>query len=479
MLPSDLLVVKKRRGNIAPGYLREVTIAWEIINLFKEGEGEKYEKVLERCEELESAYDYRVVRGLRTIVERKCDFKLISDRGKEIRRFLFERGFITSEAERRKVLEEAQNFFRDPDIEELMFCDLKEEQLLCSVPEVSPEEIVKEYNLSLTQTLLFNALELSFTASDNYQEIFRRIKYLGLMYEIEGNEVRITGPASLFKKTRKYGTSFAKLLPPVIKAKEWHTKAKIELNRDRRVYDFELSSKEKDLFPVNDEEVVHFDSKVEENFYKDFLSFDLGWDIKREPAFIKAGNSVIIPDFGFYRKGIECYLEIVGFWTPEYLENKLRKLKGKKIIVAVNRDLSCKREDFDGNVLFYSNRIDVMPIAKILKRIEEESIEKESEEVRQKGIALSEDIVSVKELANKLDVSTETIRRLEIPGYTNVGDKIVSLSFLERLKGRIGEDYDEAMDILEEFDLGPLALDLMGYRVEWRGLKPVGIKKVE
>lgn len=483
MLQADLLKVKKSKGRIMAVYLKDTRIADEVVRIFKSNREKKYMKVLEECEELESIYDYRVVRGLRTLLERKCDFKSVSEKGKDIRRFLFEKGFVTSEEERKRVLQEAENIFKYAGIEELIFCDLKEEQILYHVPDIAQEELVKEYNLSLTQTLLFDANEMRFTASGNYQEIFRMIKYLGLMYEIrdeDGKEVKITGPASLFKKTRKYGTSFAKVLPAILKASEWKIKANIiDKQKQNRVYDFELSSKERELFPHRDEEITHFDSEVEENFYKDFLSFNTGWRIEREPSIVKAGSYVIIPDFGFYKGEKKCYMEVVGFWTPEYLKNKIQKLRMAKerIVVAVNKNLDCEKSDFEGEVFFYSGRIPVMPIAKMLKGIEEEVIEREINSIR--DLKLQGDIISIEGLAQKLGVHRETIARIDIPGYAILKDEIVSLDLLERVKERIGEEkgYDDAIKIIEEASLGTLALDAMGYRVEWRGLEPVSVKK--
>jgi len=36
---------------------------------------------------------------------------------------------------------------------------------------------------------------------------------------------------------------------------------------------------------------------------------------------------VFIPDFGFEKNGVKAYLEVVGFWTDEYLQKKLGKLR--------------------------------------------------------------------------------------------------------------------------------------------------------
>ncbi len=50
---------------------------------------------------------------------------------------------------------------------------------------------------------------------------------------------------------------------------------------------------------------------------------------------------MVVPDFVFvHEDGTEVALEIVGYWTPEYLSEKLVKLErisGAKLIVAVRK----------------------------------------------------------------------------------------------------------------------------------------------
>ena len=483
MLPKDLLVTIKRKGFIKPKYLQDTKLAEELIEIFKKYEGRKYKELQEELENIENNYNYKIVRGLAILLERRCEFEKKTDLdGKEIRKFLFDRGFVVDDYEREKILEEAERFFKvsKKEIEEAIFSDLREEQIIKKFYPFPPINLIKNYNLSITQTLLFDALELNFTVEGNYQQIFRRIKYLGLMYEIEDNEIKVTGPASLFKKTRKYGTSIAKLIPSIINANKWKIRAKIETRgKEPRIYDFEITSHDNILLPAHVEPIIHFDSQVEEKFYNDFKSANTGWEIRREPTIIKAGNYVIIPDFGFYKNGMEHYLEIVGFWTPEYLKKKISKLKKAKanISIVVNQNLSCQKEDFEAEVIFYNNRIPIKPIIKILREIEEKHIEEEMKKIGK--IELKEDIISIDKKAKELGISIETVKRLKIPNYFVIGDKIVSKKFLENIEKEIGieREYGDVEKILRKYGLTSKALDYMGYKIEWKGLKPVRVIK--
>ena len=482
MLPRELLVVWKRKGNIKPRYLREMVLAEKIIQIFQEHQGKKYKELLGKLEKLENN-DFKVVRGLSTLLVRRCVFTPSSELPvKKIRAFLFKHGFVKTPREREDVLKQAAQHFQTSkkQIEEAMFSDLEEEQIVSGFKPLTPQELVGWYNLSLTQTLMFDALELTFKTWENLQRIFRQIKYLGLMYEIN-EKVHVTGPASLFKKNRKYGTSLAKLLPLIMKTEKWEINAKIETTVDKepRILNFNLRSSSGIPLPISTESTLHFDSEIEQQFYKDFRSLNLGWEIKREPDIVKTGTSVIIPDFGFYKNNMTYYLEIVGFWTPEYLKKKILKLRKAEapITVAVNKNLNCKKEDFVDEVLFYNNKIPVMPIVKILKEMEEKQIKKERQKLGE--IKIKEDIVSLQKLADDLNVNPEILTTMNIPGYVTLGDQIVSKSFLKQIEKKIkpSQGYEKTVEILKKHNLTVSALEHMNYKIIWQGLKPVKVVK--
>ena len=59
-----------------------------------------------------------------------------------------------------------------------------------------------------------------------------------------------------------------------------------------------------------------------------FLKFSTGWNLVREPdPLILSSGKAFIPDFVFEKYGVKVYLEIVGFWTEDYLKRKLEKIK--------------------------------------------------------------------------------------------------------------------------------------------------------
>lgn len=374
MLPKELLDARRLRGKIYLKFAGEehLKLAKAVIATFGSSIGQSYRELLEKIEHMERADNYRKVRGFARIMERKCEFTSPTDLNPaEVRRFLFERGYVTNDFERLRVLQEAAEHFGASieDVERAMFADRDEEMILTKVPPLTPEELVRRYNLSLLQTLMFSALRITFKASSNYQAIFRKIKLLGLMYQIHDDTVEITGPASILKLTRKYGTSIAKLIPEIVKGDEWRIRAEILDERSKRIHVFELSSDDDAMLPKV-EGKVEYDSSLERQFAAK-IRFILGAEVVREPGVLKAGGYAYIPDFLVRKNGREVYVEIAGFWTEEYLRSKLEKLSRIKVpmlIIANDELFAGKLRRIHGVVLMKKGKI---PYKEVIKKLKE------------------------------------------------------------------------------------------------------------
>ena len=514
MLPSSLLVARRWRDRIRPVYAElsqeNLGVAGLLIQTYRDhvgrGKGELNEAV-EGLEEL--GYDYRYVRGLSALLDRRCQLesKAAIDPVKA-RRHVFQtahkRVLPTTPEARQAVLRQSASGLGIPmeTLEESLYADLEDELLQEGFEPVDPEALVRQYNLSLTQTLLFYSTELQFTSTGNWQRIFRQIKWLGLIYTIwrseGGYRVRVDGPTSLFKLHRRYGTSLAKLLPTIVQSREWSIQAKILRRKgERRLLNLELESQKHGGYmpalEAPEEEV--YDSLVEQDFANRFRGLDTGWTLTREPEPIPVGRQVMIPDFGFQKAGIRVYMEVVGFWTPQYLQEKVKKLRlvsGLDMIVAADRGLACQKLDRIGerlSVIYYQRRVPLRPVLAHLKAREETLVREQTRSLRPEDIPVQEPVVEARELAEELGVLEEAVMRVlregTVPGYTRLGDMLIRDSKLkqirERLEERLGQGeltLGEASRIIE--DLGgrrPTSiLDALGYRIEWHGIDPKSAK---
>ncbi len=507
MLPSDLLLVWKRKGEILPRYAKPSSSNDEaanfLITVYKTHIGEKKKVLKAQVTELEDkGYEYRFVRALSLLLDRKSTFVCHSKIDPvDLRRKIFQAteqfGIPTTPQKRHLILESVASkmALTEEDIEGYFYSDLDGELVLEKFSAPSVSELLSEYNLSLTQTLLFDATELSFTASGNWQDLFHAIKKFGLIYEVyqdNGLWVKIDGPASLFKLTRRYGVGIAKILPFIVANPEWMVKAKVLWRFTNEICDFKLESQKhaallkKPYLPA-----LSYDSSIEETFASHFQALSSGWVLKREPEPVTAGKQVIIPDFSMEKSGIRIYLEIVGFWTEEYLMRKIEKLKQVEVtmLLLVNEALACeklfaleKRPQLD--LIYYHDKISMAPILRYLTTKFEDVKSKEIKFLENLSIRFTEQVVAFREFADRIGVSAEAARAfltINPPsGYVVLPDILISneklLQIGDKIKAATGQSgkiaLKEVARIIEEEGVDDSAnvLTMLGYKIRWRGI---------
>ena len=229
----------------------------------------------------------------------------------------------------------------------------------------------------------------------------------------------------------------------------------------------------------------------EENFASHFQALSTGWVLKREPEPITAGKQVIIPDFSLEKSSIKIYLEIVGFWTEEYLLRKIEKLKQVevKMLLLVNEALACeklsaleKRPQLD--LIYYRDKISLAPILRYLETLFEQVKSKEIKVLEDLPIKFTEPIVDFGEFAARIGVSAEAARAFIIIhppfGYVALANTLVSKEKLLQIGNKIrvaicksGKlPLKEAARIIEEEGVDDSAnvLAMLGYRIRWRGI---------
>jgi uncharacterized protein len=568
MLPLQLLRIKitNKGKNISPVFCKpiddsfhELNLAADLIKQFEESFRRRETRRLlgERIALLESSFDdYKLVRGLYTLLERRCIFSSWNHAEStanisgnysgynldpfNIRKNLFEessaQGYALNDHERKEIINSvaSKNRISHETIVREMWADLEENMVLEGFKPIEPEKLISWYNLSLMQTLLFNSTKLEFSVRGGFswKRTLRTVKKLGLMYNLyyrqkerpqedqkkasnnEPNEdinpadsgignsahaysnydndvlCSIDGPLSIFKLTDRYGTAIAKLLPSIIVSKEWSIKALIvrkTATLGKKIYEFMTSGaespdlpSESDIFAFNSniknrilEKTsssfsyldASFDSSVEQKFANKFEQLSNGWKLIREPdPLIMSNGKGFIPDFAFEKYGIRVYLEIVGFWTNDYLVRKIQKItdimssapsfsstpessslqphpsfEAKDFFIAINMDTfvssggihsekihaSLKLSDYieKNRLIIYKN--DNVPIKSILdhlRTIDSKMVEKLA---RVNKIRLAEElnwiivnmsnlseIISLEKIAEKYDIPVESILQI-------------------------------------------------------------------
>lgn len=237
-------------------------------------------------------------------------------------------------------------------VETGLYGDLPDRRVLQPLAEtLSPQALVERGNLALAQGLLVRAESLRVKAEGHLKAVLRFARLMRLICEIEtpaqgidAAVVRVSGPLSLFRFTTKYGRAMAAWLPALARAPGWSLEAVCVLDGERRRWVADHRD------PIGSTHALprRFDSRVEERLFRDLRKVAPHWRIEREADPVRVGDHIVCPDFTLVdpARGRRIRLEIVGFWTPEYLRRKFEVLRGlpadDRWVVCIDQDL-CDR----------------------------------------------------------------------------------------------------------------------------------------
>ena len=491
MLTKDLLRVSRAGGGYHPQFADRShrPLAARVLGTFADHVGRPRAELEAALAELEPEADhFKLVRGFAALCERDATFETRATVPPErARRVAFEAAEtvgVVSEADRDRALARAAARLGvgEAALDDSLYADRDPRQILTAFePRWDPDALLDQYNLSLAQTALFDAVEVRVRSSDP-KALISAVKRLGLMYEVRptdaGREVVVTGPDHLFRRTRRYGTSFARLLRSVAKTADWRFEATV----DDRGTDRELALTGDDVSVPGVDPIAEptYDSGVEADFAARFQSLDLDWTLVREPEPLAAGTRVMIPDFAFeYRfADFTVFFEIMGFWTPEYVEKKLRQLadlEDVEMLVAVDESLGVGEdiEARDHRAIPYTGSVRVKDVVDALRRYEDELVA-ETRAALPGELRPEADVIGLTDLAADHGVSEDALDTVVFPDHDRVGRTLVRPSVLDALRDRLepGMTLAEAEAVLDDYGLDDASavLSTLGFRVEWEGL---------
>jgi predicted nuclease of restriction endonuclease-like RecB superfamily len=243
--------------------------------------------------------------------------------------------------------------------------------------------LLSRYNVAQVQVALYRAAEMTVWASRDLKTILRYAKLARLMHTInhEGQghyRLYFDGPASLLRETRRYGVNLAKFLPALVACRDWRLHARILTKWRRGWVSLQLSSRDglKSHLPAPGE----FDSSVEENFALKWGEEKRnGWTLEREGELLHYGQKVFFPDFVLrHENGRRVYLEIIGYWTPEYLQAKLETLelfKDYDILVAIAGSVAGDIPELPAVVIRFKSVLHLKDVLDVLDRFDQKKKE--------------------------------------------------------------------------------------------------------
>jgi len=405
--------------------------AAELIRIFEEHLGEPKGGLEEKINQLTIAdTDYKIVQGLAKLLQDECEFETVAAaEPREIRQQLFEKANESYPVVRQPTLGEdtqpleVYSAVADQlgiSLEEChrgSYADLEDNKRLVrfgnqvvdgygasddgtsttrltgnseeayAEDAITVEWLLTRYNLALAQAVLYDATRMRIRVWDHFSTVFSYVKLFGLMHRIypidaDGNRVRDTdtadgyeaildGPASLFSQSRKYGIRMANSLPALPLCDRWEMTAEIlhdDATNETIQFELDHTAELSSHYSAR----TDFDSDLEQTLAQKWERANTDWELVREDDVLDLGAEVMIPDFALeHPDGRRAVLEIVGFWTPEYLDEKLSKIQETDLdhlIVAVSERLECSADDFDGvedRVLWFKSGIHVYDVVEL------------------------------------------------------------------------------------------------------------------
>lgn len=406
--------------------------ARELIHLFENHLGEPKGELEEAIDELIVAdTDYKIVRGMAKLLQDECEFEVAAPADpREIRRLLFEKANDRYPIVRQPTLGEntraleVYSWVADElglSLEECytgMYADLDENKRLVRIGQRSIEQadddsggstsgmkltdssdedyqrtdltvdwLLHRYNLALAQAVCYDATRMRIRIWDHFGTVFSYVKLFGLMHRIypidadgervantdqaDGYEAVLDGPASLFSQTRKYGIRMANFLPALPLCDRWEMEADIlvdETAGETRQFTLDHTQGLESHYSAGE----RFDSDVERTLAEKWDRANTEWELVREDDVFDLGAEVMIPDFAIeHPDGRRAILEIVGFWTPEYLDAKLEKIRqvdADNFVLAVSERLACSNDEFGSTanrVLWFKTGIHVYDVVEL------------------------------------------------------------------------------------------------------------------
>ncbi|HMJ13064.1 MAG TPA: DUF790 family protein, partial [Polyangiaceae bacterium] len=167
--------------------------------------------------------------------------------------------------------------------------------------------------------------------------------------------------------------ALASLVPHAARCSYFEMEADCALDRGSRLSKLVLRSGD----PIDaDWEQPSEQSAMERRFLRGLRRVALEWDVSSEPNPLETGDVLIFPDFELVHRRDpkrRWWIEILGFWTPEYLETKLRRLRAtnvERILLCVDETRCCSQDELleDPCIIRYRKRIRPEAILEVIER---------------------------------------------------------------------------------------------------------------
>lgn len=399
MLTADLLRATSRGGLVRPQWLPTAGAGGEVARARAAALIALFDAHVGRPRgELDEAIDARVAglpdpkleRGLVKLLEDRARFRGLShEEAATRRRAVFAAAALARGPERAfdraAVLEQVAAALgaTGAQLDQELYGDLRESEVLEAWDALAPDELVERYNLGLAQAVLLRALKLTVRVEradpPRLRQLLRHVKFHGLLQAArrEGEVVllELDGPLSIFSATPRYGVKMAGFLPALLLCEAWSLEAEVQLGHARRQRRFVLDpgaglrSRARDAGAWLPELVEAFERR--------FAEVAPEWDIDRNVPLLNLGGEVVVPDFRFVHREseFEASMEVLGYWRRGAVDRRLEALRAHgapRLLLAIDPSLKVGREHLrgvEGPVVPFRDVPDARKVRKVLEEL--------------------------------------------------------------------------------------------------------------
>lgn len=372
MLPAHQLSLEPSDGYATPRYLTARDEVWvrAVLDVFDgfvgRTVGERDDLLPPRVRNIarEHGVAERVADGVTTVLLRKYKSSVVAPIEPTVaRRIVFAEAAANVMPDRTAALARASNELEAPaaDVARSMFADRAAARIVSGAPSLSAADAVEAYNLALVQGLLLRSELVTAHVREHVRAVVRFAKLTGLLctfaLDERGTRLEVSGPLSVLRHTTKYGFALAAFFPAVLATPGFRLQARCVLRGEPIVVRIDATDRIARTHALPKDA----DSKLERALARDVRRLDRGWELLRETDAISIGQRLFFPDFTLRKNGESIVVEVVGFYTPEYLRSKLEALRAAKVrrlIVCIDQSLACDDGEVPGTVIRFKRKID-------------------------------------------------------------------------------------------------------------------------
>jgi predicted nuclease of restriction endonuclease-like RecB superfamily len=267
-------------------------------------------------------------------------------------------GFIEPNDRKRILGEFGKTFGLNPtQMESLLSLDQEENSVIILHRDPTPTEIIELFNFHVLDTIFRQGYKLTFSVDDQVTGTLVKTfcmlaKRKGIVYDItQESENRfhftIYGPFEIFGRLTKYGFRL------------YERKYLLQLTSQ----DFPPVAFFEQYKGILQESNPAYDSSVEAQFVRRFSKNTRGWTLENEPEPLLFDGNVMIPDFVATRGEKRVFIEVIGYWRPEYKKRKRKKLEqldehGIQVLLLIDKKFESDfpRTFSSHPIVFYSKK---------------------------------------------------------------------------------------------------------------------------